>query len=143
MPAEFNPNHILRGSGGNVWWGTKKLATLQSVETKVSGDFEDINVCGDNATYSVYNGYSGEGTLVYLKIDSDVVKQLAEAYRSGIMPEITITSSIEQKGTNKVERVAYSDIVVTEFMLAKFEKKAMVEEEVPFKFGNFQLLETI
>lgn len=143
MPAEFNPNHILHGAGGNAWWGTKKIATLQSVEAKVSGDFEDINVCGDNTTYSIYNGYSGEGTLVYFKVDSDIVKQLAEAYQSGIMPEITIITSLTQKGTNKVERVAYSDVVVTEFMLAKFEKKAKVEEEVPFKFGNFQLLETI
>lgn len=143
MPAEFNPNHILHGSGGTAWWGTKKIATLQSIEAKVSGDFEDINVCGDNTTYSIYNGYSGEGTLVYFKVDSDIVKQLAEAYQSGIMPEITIITSLTQKGTNKVERVAYSDVVVTEFMLAKFEKKAKVEEEVPFKFGNFQLLETI
>lgn len=143
MSAEFNPNDILRGSGGTAWWGTKKLATLQSAEAKVSGDFEDINVCGDNATYSIYNGYSGEGTFVYLKVDSDILAQLAEAYRTGIMPEITIITSLTQKRTNKVERVAYSDIVVTEFMLAKFEKKALVEEEVPFKFGNFQVLEKI
>ena len=44
---------------------------------------------------------------------------------------------------NKVERVAYSDITVDEFMLAKFEKKAKTEQEVPFKFGNFEVLETL
>ena len=109
----------------------------------MTGDFEDINVCGDPATYSVYNGYSGEGTLTVLKIDSDVLKELAEAYNSGEMPEITVVTSLMQKGTNKVERVSYSDIVVTEFMLANFEKKTKVEEEIPYKFGNFQVLETI
>ena len=109
----------------------------------MTGDFEDINVCGDPATYSVYNGYSGEGTLTVLKIDSDVLKELAEAYNSGEMPEIAVITSLTQKGTNKVERVSYSDIVVTEFMLANFEKKTKVEEEIPFKFGNFQVLETI
>lgn len=46
MP-EFNPNHIMHGNGGAVWWNGKKLTTLQSVEAKVTGDFEDINVCGD------------------------------------------------------------------------------------------------
>lgn len=142
MP-DFNPNHILHGSGGHAWWGSKKIATLQSVETKVTGDFEEINVCGDNTTYSIYNGYSGEGTFVYFKMDSDIIKQLSKAYQSGVMPSITITTSLEQKETNKIERVAYSDIVVTEFMLAKFEKKAKVEEEVPFKFGKFEILETI
>lgn len=141
--AEFNPNHIMHGNGGSAWWNGRKLVTLQSVETKVTGDFEDINVCGDPATYSVYNGYAGEGTFTWLKIDSEVLKELAEAYKSGIMPEITLTTAQKQKGTNKVERVAYSDIVVTEFMLAKFEKKTKTEEQVPFKYGNFQVLETL
>ncbi len=141
--AEFNPNRVMHGSGGTAWFNGKKLSTLQSVEAKVSGDFEEINVCGDNATYQVYNGYSGEGTLVWLKVDSEVLAMLAEAYRTGEMPSITIVTAQKQKGTNKVERVAYSDVVVTEFMLAKFEKKAMTEEEVPFKFGNFEVLETV
>lgn len=142
MP-DFNPNRVMHGSGGAAWWNGKKLSTLQSVESKVSGDFEDINVCGDPATYQIFNGYSGEGTFVWLKTDSDVLKELAEAYRSGVMPEITLITAQRQPGTNKVERVAYSDVVVTEFMLAKFEKKTKTEEEVPFKFGSFEVLETI
>ena len=139
--AEFNPNHIMHGNGGTAWWNGKKLSTLQSVEAKVTGDFEDINVCGDPATYSVYNGYSGEGTLTVLKIDSDVLVEMAEAYRTGIMPDITVVTAQTQKGTNRVERVAYSDITVNEFMLAKFEKKTKTELEIPFKFGNFEVLE--
>ena len=139
--AEFNPNHIMHGNGGTAWWNGKKLSTLQSVEAKVTGDFEDINVCGDPATYSVYNGYSGEGTLTVLKIDSDVLVEMAHAYRTGVMPNITVVTPQTQKGTNKVERVAYSDITVNEFMLAKFEKKAKTELEIPFKFGNFEVLE--
>ena len=141
--AEFNPNRVLHGSGGNAWFNGKKLSTLQSVEAKVTGDFEEINVCGDNATYQVYNGYAGEGTMVWLKMDSEVLSLLADAYRSGEMPTITLITAVKQRGTNRVERVAYSDVVVTEFMLAKFEKKSKIEEEVPFKFGNFEVLETI
>lgn len=141
--AEFNPNRVMHGNGGAAWWNGRKLATLQSVEAKVTGDFEEINVCGDPATYQIYNGYAGEGTLVWLKTDSEVMMELASAYQDGVMPEITIITALKQKGTNKVERVAYSDVTVTEFMLAKFEKKAKTEEEVPFKFGNFEVLETL
>ena len=141
--AEFNPNRVMHGNGGAAWWNGRKLATLQSVEAKVTGDFEEINVCGDPATYQIYNGYAGEGTLVWLKTDSEVMKELAAAYQDGVMPEITIITALKQKGTNKVERVAYSDVTVTEFMLAKFEKKAKTEEEVPFKFGGFEVLETL
>lgn len=149
MP-EFNPNRIMHGNGGHAWFNGKKLTTLQSVEAKVSGDFEEINVCGDPATYRVFNGYSGEGTLTTLKIDSDVLSLMAEAYKSGEMPTITIITSQTMPGTSKTmpgtsktERVAYSDITIDEFTLAKFEKKSKTEEEIPFKFGNFEVLETL
>lgn len=143
MAREFNPNRILHGNEGTAWFNGKKLTTLQSIEAKVAGDFEDINVCGDAATYRVYNGYSGEGTFTCFKLDSDVVSMMAEAFRTGEMPTITIITALSQKGTNKVERVSLTDVTIDEFYLAKFEKKAKVEEEVPFKFGKFDLLESI
>lgn len=143
MAREFNPNRILHGNEGTAWFNGKKLTTLQSIEAKVSGDFEDINVCGSPATYRAYNGYSGEGTFTCLKMDSDVVALMAEAFRTGEMPTITIITALSQKGTNKVERVSLTDVTIDEFYLAKFEKKSKVEEEVPFKFGAFSLLESI
>lgn len=141
--AEFNPARVLHGNGGTVWFNGQRLVTLQSVEMKVTGDFEEFNVCGDAATYSIYNGFAGEGTLSYLKTDSSILKLLASAYKSGDMPEISIITRLTQSGTNKVERVCVSGVIVTEFMLAKFEKKAKVEEEIPFKFSDFKVLDEI
>ena len=141
--ADFNPNRVLHGNQGNVWFNGKRLTTLQSVEAKVTGDFEEVNNCGDPATYRIYNGYSGEGTFTMLKIDSEVLKLMADAFQTGEMPTMTIITALEQKGTNKVERVAYSDVTIDEMYLAKFEKKSKIEEEVPFKFGHFEVLETI
>lgn len=136
-------NEIMNGSGGFIWWNGRNIAVVRSFEAKITGEFEDIELCGDNATYSMYNGYSGEGTLVLLKINSDILKEAAEAYQSGVMPEISIVSAHQQRGTNKVERIAFLDVMIKELMLAKFEKKAMTEEEIPFSFGNFEVLETI
>ena len=141
--ADFNPNRVLHSNQGNMWFNGKRLSTLQSVEAKVTGDFEEINNCGDPATYRIYNGYSGEGTFTMLKIDSEVLKLMADAFKTGEMPTMTIITALEQKGTNKVERVAYSDVTIDEMYLAKFEKKSKIEEAVPFKFGHFEVLETI
>ena len=141
--ADFNPNRVLHSNQGNMWFNGKRLSTLQSVEAKVTGDFEEVNNCGDPATYRIYNGYSGEGTFTMLKIDSEVLKLMADAFKTGEMPTMTIITALEQKGTNKVERVAYSDVTIDEMYLAKFEKKSKIEEDVPFKFGHFEVLETI
>lgn len=139
----FNPNRVLHSNQGNMWFNGKRLSTLQSVEAKATGDFEEVNNCGDPATYRIYNGYSGEGTFTMLKIDSEVLKLMADAFQTGEMPTMTIITALEQKGTNKVERIAYRDVTIDEMYLAKFEKKSKIEEEVPFKFGHFEVLETI
>ena len=138
-----NVNRLLKGSSGNVWLGTELLANLISIEAKVKGEFSDHNFCGDPATYSSFDGWSGEGTLTFKKIDSSLWSQVAEAYLSGVMPDITITTCLTDKSTNKSERVRISGIVFTEFTLAGFKAKETVEEEFPFKFSNYQVLETI
>lgn len=79
--ANFNPNRVLHGNEGTAWFNGKKLTTLQSIEAKVAADYEDINNCGDPATYRIYNGYSGEGTFTALKIDSDVLSRWATPIR--------------------------------------------------------------
>ena len=139
----FNPNRVLHSNQGNMWFNGQRLSTLQSVEAKVTGDFEEVNNCGDPATYRIYNGYSGEGTFAMLKIDSEVLKLMADAFQTGEMPTMTIITALEQKGTNKVERIAYRDVTIDEMYLAKFEKKSKIEDEVPFKFGHFEVLETM
>ena len=72
-----------------------------------------------------------------------LLEMMSEAYATGVMPEITIISVLKQKGTNKVERVALTEVTIDEMNLIKYEKKSKIEEEVPFKFGHFEVLETL
>ncbi|MGE4272060.1 MAG: phage tail tube protein [Desulfitobacterium sp.] len=139
----INPNRVLTGSSGNVWVNGKLLAQLKSIELKVTGSFEELSFCGDHATYNRYTGWTGEGTITIQKVDSTVLSLMADAFTSGIMPEIKIVTSLTDKATRKSERAAVSDVVITEFMLAKFESKTPAEEEIPLKFSKYQVLEKI
>jgi len=139
----INQNRILSGSTGNVWLNGKLLAQIKSIEAKITGSFEDVNLVGDFATYNAYTGWAGEGTLTMQKIDSTVLNLMADSYKTGIMPEVKIITQLKDKSTDKSERVAISNVVITEFMLTKFENKALVEEELPFKFSDYEVLETI
>lgn len=136
-------NRLLRGQHGHIWFNGKELATVQKCELKMTGDFEDINVCGDPATYSVYNGWSGEGTLEYLKFDSEISKIVVEAFLSGNMPEIEMIVLLENPSTGKRERCRVGTITFTEASIIAFEKKSIITDSVPFKFADFEYLETI
>ncbi len=139
----FNKNRVLVGTNGYLWLNGDLLAQIKKVEVKVTGSFEDISVCGEYGTYSVYTGWSGEGTITLQKIDSTALKTLGDAYKSGIMPDLKIISKLTDKETQKSERVSISDVVFTEFYLANFENKGLIEEAIPIKFSDYEILETI
>lgn len=138
-----NANRILKGSSGNVWLGTDLLANLTQIEAKVKGEFSDYNFCGDLSTYSTFDGWAGEGTLTFKKIDSKLWGELTNAYLAGVMPDFKITTSLTDKSTGKSERVSIEGIVFTEFSLASFKAKEAVDEEFPFKFSKYTPLEKI
>ena len=139
----MHTNRLLTGTSGNAWINGKLLATIKSIELKVTGSFEEVNFCGDLATHNRYTGWTGEGTVTFGKVDSMVVSLLADAFKTGDMPEIKIITKLTDKSTGKSERAAVSEIVFTEFFLAKFEAKALIDEEVPLKFSDYEVLETI
>ncbi len=138
-----NANRILHGSGGYVWMNGKMLAQIKSIELKVTGSFEEVHFCGDLATHNRFTGWSGEGTITLQKIDSTVLALLADAYKNGTMPDVKIITKLTDKATGKSERVSVSEVVFTEFMLAKFEAKSLIEEEMPLKFAEYDVLEQI
>jgi len=136
-------NKILKGKDGTMWFNGSELATMVKIDAKVKGKFEDVNFCNDNSTYQSYSGWSGEGTFTCKKIDSTVFKMVADAYKSGVMPTIKIITKLTDVSTGNSERTSIEGVVITEFALASFEASKMLEEEFPFKFSKYDVLETI
>ena len=143
MALTFNPSNILHGNNVEVWFGGEQVFTAESLEAKLTIDNESVEVLGDPATYSRYNGYSGSGTLTRYKLDSSFVIMMEEYVKTGINPDLTIITSVKQPTNGKAERVALKDVTFTEVTLMKMDKKKLIEEEIPFDFGTFELLETI
>jgi len=143
MAIKFNPSDILHGNNGEMWLGGEQLMTAISLEAKVTIDTDTVEVLGDPGSYSRYNGHSGSGTITRYKIDSSYLKLAAEYVKSGIAPDISIISSVKQPTTGKVERVALKYVTFTEISLIDLKKKSLIQEEIPFDFGDFEILESI
>lgn len=143
MALGFNPNNILHGNDASVWFGGEELFEVEKLEAKVTMDNEDIEVLGNPGTFSRFNGMSGSGTLTRYKVDSSYLELISDSVKSGVIPDVTIITSIKQPATGKVERVALKNVTFTEATLMSLEKKKVVEEEIPFSFGDFELLEKI
>lgn len=139
----FDQNRVLKGTNGYVWLDGELLSEIKKIEIKITGNFEGINVCGSYATYPIYTGWSGDGTLTLQKIDSKVLRLLGNAFKDGVMPEIKIITKLEDSRTKKSERTAITGVVLTEFNLANMESNELIEETVPIQFSDYEILETI
>ncbi len=140
---EIGTNRFLTGSGGKLWFNGRAMANLKKVDIKIEGNFEDVTLAGDYSTYPQYTGYSVSGSVTFGKVDSVVLAEYAAAYKSGIMPELKIVSSLTDVNTKKAERAAVTGAVLTTLPLMGFEAKTLVDEEFPIKASGYDILEEI
>lgn len=143
MALNFNPNNILHGNDSEIWFGGEQIFEATSIEAKATIDNETVEVLGNPGSFSRFNGFSGEGTLKKYKTNSRYLSIIAEEIKTGVIPDITIITSVKQPATGKVERIALKYVAFSELTLINLEKKALAEEEIPFTFGDFETLETI
>lgn len=136
-------NRVLSGNEGEVYVNNELWADIESIELKVTGKFEDVNFLGDNRTYKKYTGWDGSGSVKCKKTHSRGIKIMGEAFKTGIMPDIKIVTKLKDSSTNKAERSSVTGVVFTEFFLAKMEAKALLEEELPLFFTDYESIETL
>ena len=136
-------NRILKGGHAQIWFNGQELSTAQKFELKMSGDIETLQFIGSMADYSIYNGWSGSGTLERLKIDSSIVKLIVDAFMSGVMPECEMVVLVDNPSTGQRERCRVGTITFTEATIMTLDKRANISESIPFNYSDFEYLETI
>lgn len=136
-------SQIINGKWGRIWINGDLWAECESFEAKVSGEWEDVSFCGEMGTQRKLMGYSGEGTITLKKIHSRGISLLADAFKTGVMPEIKIVSKLADPSALGHERTEILGVTFDEFALVKFADKELLKEELPFKFGDYNLLDKI
>lgn len=136
-------NRTMNGTYGAVWVNNIKFLDLKSFEAKATADYEDVPIQGVNGMPRKYMGYQGAGSITCHKIYSRGAKLLADAFRTGIMPDIKMISKLDDPAAFGAERVVYEGVTFDEFTLAKFEGKSLGEEELPFKFESYDFKDLV
>ncbi len=140
---KINANQLINGTHGFVYVNGHKLANVESMEAKVSLEYEEVDLAEDSGKHQKYMGWSGAGTLVLKKVDSYVLKMMAQKVKKGSLPEIQIITGIKDPAAAGAERVQLDEVTFDEMILMQFEQKTLAKEEIPFKFADYTLLDLI
>jgi translation elongation factor EF-1beta len=138
-----NTNKIINGAHGKVWWDGEKIGNIKSFQAKVTMNYEEVNQSEQLVPGYKYMGYSIAGTMTMNKIDSFTAEKLADAIKSGIMPEADLIAALEDPAAYGYERVEITGVVFDEMTLMDFEVAAKLEEELPFKATGFRYMDKI
>lgn len=141
--AKIRSNKQINGTFGAVWVNNEKWMDVDSFEAKVTIAFEDVNMAEDLATHKKMTGWSGEGSMTVKKVYSRGANIMAQATKSGIVPEISIVGKLDDPDAFGSERIAIKEVTFNEFMLLKFEQKAVMTEDLPFNFADFDAIDLI
>ena len=141
--ARPNASRVINGTYGKVWVNGELWAEVDTFEAKVTVNYEDVNFAGEGATFKKPTGWAGDGTMAIKKIYSRVQRAMAEQVRRGEYPRFEIVGKLEDPDAFGAERIALHDVTISEFMLLRFEQKALGNEDVPFAFSDYELIDSI
>jgi len=142
MP-KLKSNKQINGTFGSVWVNNEKWLDVDAFEAKVTISYEDVNMSEDLATHKKMTGWAGEGSLTVKKVYSRGAALLANAVKTGVLPDINLVGKLADPDAFGSERVAIKDVTFNEFMLMKFEQKALGTEELPFAFADYDPIDLI
>jgi len=138
----INKNDILTGSNGDVWLNGALMATLKTIKCSMKADNTTENFIGDGRTYTINQGWSGDGSLSLDKVDSSVWNIAATAFKTGVTPDIKIISSVTNS-SGATEKVAITGVMFSQFDLINIESKKVTEESYSITFDDFEIIDTI
>jgi hypothetical protein len=130
-------SRIINGTHGTVWVDGELWAEVDSFEAKVTIAYDDVNFANDGATHKKGMGWAGDGSLKIKKVYSRMQRKIANDVKRGKYPRSTIVGKLADPDAWGTERVVLNDVTFTEFMLMKFEQKALGSEDIPFAFSDY------
>jgi hypothetical protein len=142
MAAENIANKVLSGTEGTLWINGEEIEEVNKVEIKIEGTFDDIELAGVYATMGRFMGWKGTGTITLFKMHSRAFNAIGDAFKTGKFPDIEIIAAVTNRQTGESERIALHGVQFTESDF-NFETKKSSQEAIPFRFIDYDILETL
>lgn len=140
----LDSTRVINGTYGYVYHDGQWLTNIKSAEATVEITKEEIKRAGTRWTAHKVTGLSGTGTISGYKVTSDFVEQIGEIADDKAGTFITeLILKLEDPESYGAYRVRLKGVTFDKIPLLQFEVGTIVEEELPFTFTGYELLDVI
>ncbi len=135
---------VINGTFGEVWNDGTWLTNVQSAEALVEINKEEINRSGTRWVGHKVTSLTGTGTISGYKITSDFIKLVGAVAKDSGKPYVTeLIYKLADPESFGAERIRLKGVQFDRIPLSTFEVNSIVQEELPFTFSGYELLDEI
>ncbi len=137
----YRPEQVVSGTWGELWIDGDKMAEVTAFEAKVTLDKAEVNMTGRLSKGYKVTGMTCKGKLKMNKVSSYFINKMSANMKAGKQTVCTIISKINDPDAIGAERVVIKDAVFDDLTLANWESKKLGEEDMPFTFSDWDVLD--
>lgn len=135
MDDVLNVGRTIHGRFGQVLIDGVKQTNLQECTADVEADMKEVNVLGAEWTDYKVGTKKGSGSMNGYKITSDMIKSGFKRFE--------IITKLDDPEAYGYESIRLKNCIATKLQLLNLKVNDLVEEETPFNFAGFELLDPI
>jgi hypothetical protein len=140
----LDATRVINGSYGEAWEDGNWLTNIQSAEATVEINKEEILRAGTRWVGQKVTTLKGSGNIKGYKITSDFIKKIGSVASDRGKPYVTeLILKLGDPESWGAERIRLKGVQYDQIPLGKWELGAIVEEELPFTFTGYDLLDEI
>ena len=139
----FQAQQVINGTWGEAWLDGEYLAQITALKAEVSIKTTAISMVQNLQDGQKMTGTEQKGEIKLHKVNSFIMKKMAEAFKRGKMMTGTIVSHVKDPDALGAERVALYGCLFDKISLIDWEAGKMGEESYSFTFSDWELLKTI
>ena len=133
--GSFDGSRVFLGTFGKVVVDGEEMAAVSEVEAIVENDKQELDVMGSTWTHHKGGQKSGAGTITGFKLNSSAIKRGFDRF--------DMITSLDDPEAEGYETIRYKNCMADSIMLANAVAGEVVEEEIPFTFEGYELLDPI
>lgn len=131
----LDASKTIMGNYGQVFIDGNWETNFNGLEASVEMQKRELNLSGDRWIRHKKGPLKGTGTISGLKVTSGMIQRGFSKFQ--------IISKLEDPESFGTERIRLDNVMVDRIQLANFKAGEEVQEEVPFTFEGYELLDPI
>lgn len=135
----YDESQVWLGTWGQVWVDGELMSEATAFRAEVNINYEDVQMARNLMTGKKVTGIEGEGEITLHKVSSYIMQKVAADIKRGIVPDITIESSMQDPAGIGEERIAVKHVKFEKITLADWERGNLGEESYSFSFSDYEV----